>query len=268
MLLQYGSRAWVYELLGDLHFAGVESVISESSGEPTGRLVMDSGGSTTCRRFQAVAAHLRNELLEWRDAVLVDPHQALLQPHAAGADGNRQVRRFDDLNSAIEFAEDIVITRYADPGVAVKSIELDDHPLLTALSPEHRAALLGRLLIRHYEHGDQLVRVDQEPQGLFLILSGMVDIGIAIPGTFDRSRRHLSMFTVGTTFGVVYALARRPYEIDANAAGPVRTAVLEMAALDQFSEQDPDLMLSLMRALVSTEFTNLSWIVKSLASPD
>ena len=272
VLLQYGKKAWVYELLGDLQFAGVESVIREISlrADSLDLIVLDVRGvddvAAVARRL---LLDLRNELLATGvDAVLVDPHQALLQPHAAGADGNRQVRRFDDLNSAIEFAEDIVITRYADPGVAVKSIELDDHPLLTALSPEHRAALLGRLLIRHYEHGDQLVRVDQEPQGLFLILSGMVDIGIAIPSTFDRTRRHLSMFTVGTTFGVVYALARRPYEIDANAAGPVRTAVLEMAALDQFSEQDPDLMLSLMRALVSTEFTNLSWIVKSLASPD
>ena len=189
---------------------------------------------------------LRDELLEdWRDAVLVDPHHALLKSEAGGADGNRPVRRFDDLNSAIEFAEDILITRHADPGVAVDSIELDDHPLLIALSPEHRAALLGRLLIRRYEHGEQLVRIDQEPQGLFLILGGMVDIGIAIPSAFDHTRRHLSMFTAGTTFGVVYALARRPYEIDAHAVGPVRAAVLEMAALDQFSERDPDIMLSL-----------------------
>ena len=76
------------------------------------------------------------------------------------------------------------------------------------------------------------------------------------------------MFTVGTTFGVVYALARRPYEIDAHAVGPVRAAVLEMAALDQLSEREPDLMLSLLRALVSREFSNLNWIAKSLASPE
>ena len=131
-----------------------------------------------------------------------------------------------------------------------------------------RAGLLGRLLIRHYEHGDQLVRVNQEPQGLFLILSGMVDMGIAVPGAFDRTRHHLSTFTVGTTFGVVYALARQPYEIDAHAVGPVRAAVLEMTALDQLSEREPDLMLSLLRALVSREFSNLNWIAKSLAAPE
>ena len=272
VLLQYGKKARVYELLGDLQFAGVESVIREisSRAEDLDIIVLDVRGvdevADVARRL---LLDLRDELLEaGGEAVLVDPHDALLKSDTGSADGNRPVRRFNDLNSAVEFAEDIVITRHADPGVAVESIEIDDHPLLIALSPTHRAALLGRLLIRRYEHGDQLVRVNQEPKGLFLILGGMVDMGIAIPSASDHTRRHLSMFTVGTTFGVVYALARRPYEIDAYAVGPVRAAVLEMAALDQFSEREPDIMLSLLRALVSTEFTNLTWIAKRLASPE
>jgi glutaminase len=272
VLRQYGKRARVYELLGDLQFAGVESVIREISlrADKLDVIVLDVRGvddvAVVARRL---LLDLRNELLESGcDAVLVDPHQALLQSQVADADENRRVRRFDDLNSAIEFAEDIVISRYADPGVAVKAIEVHDHPLITALSAEHRAGLVGRLLIRHYEHGDQLVRVTQEPQGLFLILSGMVDMSIAAPGAFDRRRHHLSTFTVGTTFGVVYALARQPYEIDAHAVGPVRAAVLEMTALDQLSDREPDLMLSLLRTLVSTEFSNLNWIAKSLAAPE
>ena len=272
VLLQYGKKARVYELLGDLQFAGVESVIREisSRAEDLDIIVLDVRGvdevADVARRL---LLDLRDELLEaGGEAVLVDPHDALLKSDTGSADGNRPVRRFNDLNSAVEFAEDIVITRHADPGVAVESIEIDDHPLLIALSPTHRAALLGRLLIRRYEHGDQLVRINQEPKGLFLILGGMVDMGIAIPSASDHTRRHLSMFTVGTTFGVVYALARRPYEIDAYAVGPVRAAVLEMAALDQFSEREPDIMLSLLRALVSTEFTNLTWIAKRLASPE
>jgi CRP-like cAMP-binding protein len=123
------------------------------------------------------------------------------------------------------------------------------------------------MVIRHFGHGEQLVRVQQEPQGLFFILGGMVDMGITVPNALGPSRHHLSMFTVGTTFGVVYALARRPYDIDARAVGPVRAAVLEMAALDQVSEREPALMLALLRALVSTEFSNLNWVVKALASP-
>ena len=272
VLLQYGKKARVYELLGDLQFAGVESVIREISlrADDLDVIVLDVRGVD---EVPAVARQLlldlRNELLGTGcEAVLVDPRHALLQPEAAGAEEDRRVRRFADLNSATEFAEDILIARYAGPGVTAESIDVDDHPVLTALGPEHRVDLIGGMVIRHYRHGEQLVRAQQEPQGLFLILGGMVDMGITIPSGLDRSRHHLSMFTVGTTFGMVYALARRPYDIDAHAVGPVRAAVLEMAVLDQFSEREPELMLSLLRALVSTEFSNLNWVVKTLASPE
>ena len=151
----------MYELLGDLLFAGVESVIREISlrADDLDVIVLDVRGvddvPAVARRL---LLDLRNELLEAGcDAVLVDPHHALLQSQVADAEENRRVRRFDDLNSAIEFAEDIVISRYADPGVAVESIDVDDHPLMTGLGAEHRADLLGRLLIRHFGHGEQLV---------------------------------------------------------------------------------------------------------------
>jgi glutaminase len=212
---------------------------------------------------------LRNELLEAGcQVVLVDPHHALLQADADGAGQDRRVRRFAELNGATEFAEDVLIARYASPGVTADSIDVADHPVLTGLGPEHRVDLVGAMAIQHFGHGEQLVGAQQEPQGLFFILGGMVDMGITVPDALDHSRHHLAMFTVGTTFGVVHALARRPYDIDARAVGPVRAAVLEMAALDQISEREPQLLLSLLRALVSTEFSNLNWVVKTLASPE
>jgi glutaminase len=272
LLLEHGKKARVYELLGDLQFAGVESVIREVSlrAEDLDVIVLDVRGVD---EVPAVARRLlldlRNELLEAGcQVVLVDPHHALLKADANGAGQDRRVRRFAELNSATEFAEDVLIARYAGPGVTAESIDVADHPVLTGLGPEHRVDLVGAMAIRHFGHGEQLVGAQQEPQGLFFILGGMVDMGITVPDALDHSRHHLAMFTVGTTFGVVHALARRPYDIDARAVGPVRAAVLEMAALDQISERDPQLTLSLLRALVSTEFSNLNWLVKTLASPE
>jgi glutaminase len=271
VLRRYGKKARVYELLGDLQFAGVESVIREISlrADDLDVIVLDVRGvdevAAVARRL---LLDLRNELFDIScEAALVDPHHALLQADADEAAEDRPARRFADLNSATEFAEDILIARYADPGVTVEGINVDDHPVLTELGAEHRVDLVGAMLIRCYGHGEHLVRARQEPQGLFFILGGMVDMGITVPNALDRSRHHLSMFTVGTTFGVVYALARRPYDIDALAVGPVRAAVLEMATLERVSEREPQLMLALLRALVSTEFSNLNMVVKTLASP-
>ena len=89
VLRQYGKRARVYELLGDLQFAGVESVIREISlrADKLDVIVLDVRGvddvAAVARRL---LLDLRNELLEAGcDAVLVDPHHALLQSQAADA---------------------------------------------------------------------------------------------------------------------------------------------------------------------------------------
>ena len=91
VLLEYGKKARVYELLGDLQFAGVESVIREVSlrADDLDVIVLDVRGVD---EVPAVARRLlldlRNELLgAGCEAVLVDPHHALLQADADGARG-------------------------------------------------------------------------------------------------------------------------------------------------------------------------------------
>jgi glutaminase len=136
VLLEYGKKARVYELLGDLQFAGVESVIREVSlrAEDLDVIVLDVRGVD---EVPAVARRLlldlRNELLgAGCRVVLVDPHHALLQADVDRAEQDRRVRRFADLNSATEFAEDILIDRYADPGVTADSIDGSPPARLTA----------------------------------------------------------------------------------------------------------------------------------------
>ena len=61
--------------------------------------------------------------------------------------------------------------------------------------------------------GEPVVPAGEPAQGLFLVLAGMIDVSVEQA----EVRHHLSMFTVGTTFGVVYAVPERGYDIDAHA---------------------------------------------------
>ncbi len=270
VLLGYGKRAQVYELHGDLLFAGAESIIREitARADEVDVIVLDVRG------VDDVAGVARRMLLDLRDellttggeAVIVDPHHTLLPREIPADQDDRRVRRFADLNTAIEFAEDALIARYGGPGVAANRIPVADHPLLSGLSPGQRADLVRRMVIREFQHGEQLVRAGQDPVGLFLILDGMVDVSVTLPDGVERRRHHLSMFTVGTTFGVVYAIAGRPYDLDAQAVGTVGAALLDMRALDEVAGTAPDLMLSLLRALVSAAFDNLNWVARAIAA--
>ena len=61
---------------------------------------------------------------------------------------------------------------------------------------------------------------------------------------------------------------RRPYDVEAVAVGTVRVGVLDMAALDELWSAQPEVMLALLRVLVSASFDNLTWIARTLASAD
>jgi glutaminase len=265
VLLQYGRRAKVYELHGDLLFAGAESVIREVTqrADDLDVLVMDIRGvDETSAASRRLLVGLRDELRKSGcQQLMVDPTQTVLE---LDSDVSKRVEHFPDVNAAIERAEDALIAKYGGAEVRPRSITVDEHPLLAGLLADEMAILRARLVPRSYTDGDVVVSEGGGPEGLFLVLSGMIDVHIDRAGV----RHHLSMFTVGTTFGVVYAVAQREYDIDAHAKGAVEALLLPVAALAELSRISPDLMLALLRRLVSGAFDSLDWVTRTLVTPN
>ncbi len=291
VLLRHGRRARVYELHGDLLFAGAESVIREIT-DRAGDLdviVLDVRGiDETAKISVKLLRDLRDQFsAEGGEAVIVDPGHSAFSPaqpdpsidgatigdattdgatgaSEPGATGTR-VRHFLDVNSAIEYAEDVVINRYGGRAALARTVTADDHPLITGLTPRQVALLRAALVPRSYADGELLAQVGDPAHGLFLVLSGMVDVGIVQPHV---GRHHLSMFTAGTTFGVAYAVTERVYDIDANAVGPVRALLLPVEQLRLLSESAPDLVLALLRRLVAGAVDTLDWVTRSITAAD
>jgi len=115
-----------------------------------------------------------------------------------------------------------------------------------------------------YADGEPLVLAGQPAKGLFLVLAGMVNVSIEQ----DSIRHHLSMFTVGTTFGVVYAVAGRGYDIDAHAVDAVEALLLPTDALVELSASAPGLMLAMLQRLVTGAFDSLDWVTRALVTPN
>ena len=263
LLLRVGRRARVYELHGDLLFAGAESVIRRLTGEAD-RLdvvVLDLRG------VDETAAVTRRLMLGARDAlraagveaVVVDPDLTL---SALDPDPAKRVRHFTALQEALAYAEEVLIARHAGPDREVAAMPIGDHPLLRELPAERLDLILPRLERRRYADGDAVVRSGDPSQGLFLIVAGPVEVSIDRAGV----RHHLSMFTAGTTFGVAYAVAGREYDIDATARGAVEAMVLPAAAIAELTAAAPDLMLTLMSRLVTGAFEQMDWVTRALVS--
>ena len=265
VLLQYGRRARVYELHGDLLFAGAESVIREITARAgdLDDIVLDVRGiDETAEISRKLLLSLRDEFRRTGgEAVLVDPARSVmnLEPDP---DPTKQVRHFPDVNAAIEYVEDGLIARYGGVECAPRSIPVHEHPLLAGLPDGQLELLRSRLQPQTFDDGESVVLSGQRAKGLYLVLAGMLDVSVQQAAV----RHHLSMFTVGTTFGVAYAVAGREYDVDAHAHGTVDTLLLPADALAELSEVAPELMLVLLRRLVTGAFETLDWVTRALVT--
>jgi glutaminase len=264
LLLRVGQRARIYELHGDLLFAGAESVVRKLTrdADELDVIVLDIRGvdetaAVTRTMMRTVRDWLRADGVE---AVIVDPQSTVLE---LDPDPAKRLRHFGDLNEAVGYAEDVLLARHAGADAQAQAIPIHEHPLLSGLPPEQLEAIVTRLVPHTYGAGDPVVRSGDPTQGLFLITAGPVEVSVELAGT----RHHLSMFTAGTTFGVAYAVAGREYDVDATARGEVAAMVLPAPAIAELTATAPDLMLTLMSRLVTGAFDHLDWVTRALVSP-
>ncbi|MFN8200491.1 MAG: glutaminase A [Nakamurella multipartita] len=264
LLLRVGQRARIYELHGDLLFAGAESVVRKLTldADELDVIVLDIRGvdetaAVTRTMMRTVRDWLRADGVE---AVIVDPQSTVLE---LDPDPAKRLRHFGDLNEAVGYAEEVLLARHAGADAQARAIPIRDHPLLSGLPPEQLEAIVTRLVPHTYDAGDPVVRSGDPTQGLFLITAGPVEVSVELAGT----RHHLSMFTAGTTFGVAYAVAGREYDVDATAQGEVAAMVLPAPAIAELTATAPDLMLTLMSRLVTGAFDHLDWVTRALVSP-
>ena len=265
VLLEFGRRARVYELHGDLLFAGAESVIREitsRAGDLDVTVLDIRGVDETAEVSRRLLLGLRDQLRTvGGEAVMVDPTRTVIN---LDPDPSKRMRHFPDVNAAIEYAEDRLIARYGGAETTWRRIDVRDHPLLVGL-PDHQLELVrSRLVPRSYRDAEPVVLTGQSPNGLYLVLSGMVDVS----AQRGDVRHHLSMFTVGTTFGTIYAVTQRGYDVDAHARDDVEAQLLPMDAIAELSETAPDLMLALQRRLIAGAFDSLDWLTRALVTPN
>ncbi len=262
VLLQHGRRGRVYELHGDLLFAGAESVIREITARAADTdlialdvRVVDDVAGVSARLLLGLRDELRNADVEM---VMVDPKYTVL---ILDPDVSKRIKHFPDVNAATEYIEDELIRRHGGAR-SWAAIDVDDHPLIAGLVGSHRDLLDALLVSQTFRDGEAVALAGQPAQGLYLLLSGMINVSMERGGV----RHHLSMFTVGTTFGVIYAVAAREFDVDAHAVGDVVTVQLPMTALAELTESAPELLILLMRRLVAGAFDNLEWVTRALAA--
>ncbi len=241
-------RTAVFELQGEFTFAAAELLARRLERWPeTPDVVVvdvrrvaraDAGG---LRLLAAIA-----EGVGERDGTLVLASEPA-PPEAAGALQGLALPTFDDLDAAVEWAEDLVLELVAcDP--AADAVPLDEHGLLAGLTPAERRRVGRWLEPVHAPRGALLVQEGDAATHVFLVTRGALSV-LAVNGG-GRPQR-LATLTAGATFGELAYVGRGVRTADVRADSDVECHVLAYAAIDALAESDPALHGKLLRNLLA-----------------
>jgi len=259
VLTDHSHRAVAIEVVGDLFFAGTESVVREISDLPDTvkfvvldvRRVDESGPLAR----QMVAALAERFVSQRRELLLVDPDGVLGQIEFA-AD-------FDMLDRAIAYCENRLLHRYGTPEALPSSVSVADAPSLAVLDPEDAAAIAELMEPRSVPDGEVIRRIGQRFGGVFFILAGTIS---TIATDNEGNRFRLSTLGAGMTFGDLALGSDDRQETTAKAEGPVELMVLSAERIEELEDRDPRLAIQLWRALARDAYLKVDHYTRAEAA--
>jgi glutaminase len=150
---------------------------------------------------------------------------AIGAPTGAAAD----VRRFDLLDEAIEWAEDQLIYRYGGFSDNRNSSPLNSQTLLAGLKPDEFAELTSLAKPRSFHAGERIIAAGDPASSIFFLLSGMVSVKL-------QSGVRLASLSHGMVFGEM-ALIEAVRSADVWADTMVKCLELPIDKFDVFCER-------------------------------
>ncbi|MFD8099774.1 glutaminase A [Nocardia fluminea] len=267
VLAVHGDRARVYELHGDLLFAGAERAVRaiEGNADELDALVIDLRRvGEVSRVARGMIEQLQAELVRRGSRVaLVDPDAKLGHEVSSLDPDDPRGRVFVDRDTATEWCEDIVLDRHRPPGAsAATSIDLEEHPLLVGLAAADRDRLCADFAARTFARGEVIAERGEPRSGLYLILAGRVRATFA--GTDGRVHRLVTLSS-GMSFGEIPMLTGEKFVNDIVAETGVRVAVMSVAVFDELAEQHPQLKLALLQRLAAGAYAQMEATVRTIS---
>ncbi|OLT16855.1 glutaminase A [Serinicoccus sp. CUA-874] len=243
VLDRVADRAVVYELHGDLLFAGAEKIVRTVVEDAPELAVFDFthvNDIADVSRLTLLA--LRDRLREeGSEVIAVDPSGVIPDP-AEGTD--EASPRFTDLPSAIEWCEQMLIRTYCGPREELDPVE--DHPLMRDLDETGRAALDAAMTRQVVPAGEVVLAGGTDFAGIHVIVRGQA---VAQDRGPDGEVTTLVQLGPGTSFGELALGTRDRQETTIRAETELELLVLSAADLERITAEDPAAALQIWRAI-------------------
>ncbi len=268
-----GARAGVYELQGDLTFAGVEAAvwrIVEGSAD-LDFAILD------LRRVSAIDEAAAQTLLDLQVAlsrhgkrlVIVhgESHSRFLRFLAEHRtdDAPAPIPAFAEIDRALEWTEERLLESAGLRHAAGASVPLAEHQLCRGLEPAAVRALERLLERQTFPAGELIVRRGDAADRFFLLTAGTVSVTIDLP---SGRRQRVATLSGGMTFGELAIVSDAERTADVRADEPAECYALSLARFRELGATHPEIKLVLLENLLrnaSQTATRLTGEVAALA---
>ena len=268
-LAQFGTRARIYELHGDLLFSGAETAVREIGNldEDLDALVLDVRGVDDVSEVaRGMLSALRKQLsARGCRASLVDPRAVLGQTASSVDPTAPDGRVFGDLGSAIQWAEELLLDRFCVGPRQPEKVLPRDHPVLSGLTAEQYDRVAAVLEYRSYSREELIVSTGQSTAGLFLILAGQASSTFTAP---DGSHHRISTLSPGMSFGEMPLLARTKFILAFRAETDLSVAVISDENFAELTRDAAEVKLALLTNLATGAYHQMNTAIKSLGPFD
>ena len=263
---EHGRAARIYELHGDLLFAGAESVVREitEAADDLELVALDVRGvNDVAEVSRRLLRSLRGALNEQGcETAIIDPLGLL--PKAADSNGGPAASHiFQSTAATATWFEDRILARHGDgarPGT--DRFSFADHPFLGQLPAAAAAELKRRMQPRSYGHGELIVAQGDATPGVFLIMSGRARSTLM---TATGAARTVGMLTAGSCFGELYVVTDSPHPVSIIADGPVEALELTRAEYADLSDGDPELRAAVLELFIFAVHDGVDRSLRALA---
>ncbi|ANS79419.1 Glutaminase [Serinicoccus hydrothermalis] len=243
VLERVSDRARVYEMQGDILFAGAESVARQVVQDAPELAIFDlTHVNEIAQVSRLTLLSLRDRLREQgAEAIAVDPDGVFPDPRA-GTDEASPI--FTDLTSAIEWCERMLIRTHCGPRPEPDPVE--DHPLVRDLEGASLEAVRSAMTRRSVPAGEVVLEAGGDFAGIHLIVSGRAVAQDDAPGGGTMT---LVTMGPGTSFGELALGTDGVQETRVVAVDDLELLVLSAADLQRITEEDPAVALPIWRAI-------------------
>jgi glutaminase len=246
-----GVSVIVYEVQGDQGFASTEALIRTIRANLDGvtSVVLDVRRVSAVDDAALVLLGGLVTLLADRgvEFVIADPRG--LPGVARTHEGTRHVRRFLDVESALEWCENGLLAGagVAQQELADRRVPLAEQELATGMSPAALEILESALTTRVLTEGVVIFNEGDAADSLYLVAAGQVSVDIRVGGNGRRSR--LTSIGPGRAFGEIALIdgGRRSSRVVVDQ--PTLCYELTREALDELRRTHPEVAAELYRAI-------------------